>query len=788
MNKQALIILFVIALFGYLFPTGVIATEAASAAPTLMWIAPSEENGIPAQIDLFETDSSASDGQDRSYQLFLPGNALPEHCFLSWDGDITAVTGGISYRSGTCPAPAPGTEKIYSFMKGSQPLGSFHIKTYQGSSGVQSVFIDIDESRGTIAAMEGDPDQEISCTGRISINGQWYTMPKIKGRGNNSWSIAKDKFSYNVTLDSKITIAGIDSAATKKWSLLSEVSDHSLLRNRAGFQLAHRMGVGQDTISADVWINGEYRGCYTITPKNDSFITKNGFLIEEDNYKELTPVAEGGDPQFALEGMNGGLLFNNLITVKKIGDNLLKIDGEVDESPENIEKTVAGIRNWLQDAWDAIRADDGYNAKGKYYTEYIDVESFAKMYLLQEYIKSNDVCAGSIFFHRDGAGDNDKLFAGPLWDLDCALGLAENHQYLADPRSGKGLFITQISKTRGTSLYKTLGRHDDFMDEVRRQYSIYQPEFDAFAEDVDRLADEIEASARMNHIKVIDLSLGNFHRFGTTTVLEKGTAYEQTMLATTDSKNDWGNYVANLRSFTAARSLWFRNTDFHCPHEQTENIVIKAVPKADGCVRNECAACGKLLEKTVICAPNNYRLSAKAYTYNGTVRKPSVTVKDTAGTVVAPSNYSVTMTDSSGATVTSPKSAGAYQVRIEFHGERYSGSKTLSFTINKAPRKIKAVTPKSKSFSAAKKTGRLSKTHTITLKANVTPAKGSGKVTFRKMNKAGKSKITVSRSGKITIKKGLKKGTYKVRIEAAKAANTNFKKAVRTVTVSILVK
>jgi len=244
------------------------------------------------------------------------------------------------------------------------------------------------------------------------------------------------------------------------------------------------MGVGQDTISADVWINGEYRGCYTITPKNDSFITKNGFLIEEDNYKELTPVAEGGDPQFALEGMNGGLLFNNLITVKKIGDNLLKIDGEVDESPENIEKAAAGIRNWLQDAWDAIRADDGYNAKGKYYTEYIDVESFAKMYLLQEYIKSNDVCAGSIFFHRDGAGAEDKLIAGPLWDLDCALGLAEKQQYLADPRSGKGLFITQISKSRGTSLYKTLGRHDDFMDEVRRQYSIYQPEFDAFAEDV----------------------------------------------------------------------------------------------------------------------------------------------------------------------------------------------------------------------------------------------------------------------------------------------------------------
>ena len=102
-------------------------------------------------------------------------------------------------------------------------------------------------------------------------------------------------------------------------------------------------------------------------------------MIEQDNYKE-DPVAQGGDPQFSLDGLVSHVVSSswtssyNLITVKKIGDNLLGNDenGEVDESPENMEAKAAEIQAWLQDAWDAIRSDDGY-ANGKYYTEYIDI-------------------------------------------------------------------------------------------------------------------------------------------------------------------------------------------------------------------------------------------------------------------------------------------------------------------------------------------------------------------------------------------------------------------------------
>ena len=112
-------------------------------------------------------------------------------------------------------------------------------------------------------------------------------------------------------------------------------------------------------------------------------------------------------------------------------------------------------------------------------------------------------------------------------------------------------------------------------------------------------------------------------------------------------------------------------------------------------------------------------------------------------------------------------------------------AKTIKWKINKAAQSITKVTPASKTYKAVKKTKKLGKTYKFTLKAK---GKGSGKVTFKKANKAGASKITVSKAGKVTIKKGLKKGTYKVKVKASKAANTNYTAAAKTVIVKIIVK
>jgi len=593
-------------------------TKAGETLPTKMWVEPSEDNGIPSQIDVFVASTARSGSQYSGYtytytcQLCLPGNTDLSQTYLSWDGGMSVTVNGEPYTSGTFPVPSPdgGTAVSFSFAANNE-THVYNVTTYMGSANVQRVFIEIDESgdNHSISEMDNDPDHNIECTGNININGQWYVLSKMKGRGNASWEQARDKRPYNITLGSKINFPGVDSAKTKKWSFLAEVLDHSLLCNRSGYYLAEELGIGQSTTSADVWMNGEYQGCYTVTPKTDSFVTDDGFMIEQDNYLEDS-VAEGGDPQFKLTGLNessGWSSAYNRITVKKMGDNLLMNDGVVDESPENMEAAAARIQAWLQDAWDAIRSDDGYNSKGKYYTDYIDIKSFAKMYLMHEYVKSYDVCAGSILFHRDGQTDADKLIAGPLWDLDNAMGSVYQNSSLGkaddrrngDRRSGQGAFIPNITEYK-TSIYKTISKHADFMEEVYLQYNKHRSAFDGLETDVAGMIGTIEASAMMNHNKVNDLGTGsgrNNHYYRTNTTLGSG-QYQQVYQATTNSKTDWGNYAANLKTYIHTRSLWFSNTYYNenldpeqHDHHYEETVITPATCIEHGLSTFTCPIC-----------------------------------------------------------------------------------------------------------------------------------------------------------------------------------------------------
>ena len=617
MKKCLSLILSIIMVFSAVGIAGCFEPAYAASAPTGLWVEPTETNGIPAKIDVFVSGTNTSNsgyGNNRitthtyTCELYLPGGVDLAGIVLSWDGDMQVTANNTAYSSGTCPIPAAGTQTEYTFSEG-KTKWVYKLTTYQGSPNVQVVFIDIDESQGTIAAMDGDANHNTECVGRININGTWYDMPKIKGRGNATWSTSIDKKPYNITLGKKINFPGVESEKTKKWSFLSEVTDHSLLSNRSGFHLAYQLGIGQDTTSADVWMNGEYQGCYTVTPKTDSFVNKNGFMIEQDNYLEPS-VEAGGDPQFRLDYLTSTIEGNhsssyNRITVKKIGDNLLGTDdeGNVNETPENLTNVANNtIRPWLQKAWDAIRSDDGY-CDGKYYTEYIDIESFAKMYLMHEYVKSYDVCAGSILFHREGTSDNDKLIAGPVWDLDNAMGATCSDGNLGtaiDRRNGEGEFIPIIKEYK-TSIYKTISKHADFMEEVYHQYNLHRSAFEGLPGFVEQLTSEISESAKMNHYKVKDIPPGmnnykNTHYYSRQTSLGSS-PYVQNYLATTNSKADWANYAANLKTYVSTRSLWFNDIFYdpddpaNCVHEY-EAVVTPPTCVEQGFTTYTCSKCG----------------------------------------------------------------------------------------------------------------------------------------------------------------------------------------------------
>ena len=305
-NRMVSLILTLALLLGILPLYALPASAAEAQLPTSMWVTATEANGLPMQIDAFsrgrndytrQVSSGCSSSEQTvhviQYEIYLPGSADLSQCFLSWNKSQTATADGHTYSSGACPVPSVSEgQKTFVINETTE----FKVTTYQGSPSVPAVFIDIDEANGPdISDMDGDSDHNVTCFGTINIDGTWYGLPKMKGRGNATWEESLDKKPYNITLDTKINFPGVDSPKTKKWSLLAEVLDHSLLCNRSGYHLAHQLGIGQDTNSADVWMNGEYQGCYTVTPKTDSFVTDDGYMIE--NFSALDESLIQAPPQ-----------------------------------------------------------------------------------------------------------------------------------------------------------------------------------------------------------------------------------------------------------------------------------------------------------------------------------------------------------------------------------------------------------------------------------------------------------------------------------------------------------
>lgn len=117
----------------------------------------------------------------------------------------------------------------------------------------------------------------------------------------------------------------------------------------------------------------------------------------------------------------------------------------------------------------------------------------------------------------------------------------------------------------------------------------------------------------------------------------------------------------------------------------------KATTSSNGTQTATCTECGDEITKTIK-KISDISLSATSYTYNGKVKTPSVTVKDSKG------NKLTKGTDYTVAYASGRKNVGKYAVKITFKGN-YSGSKTLYFKINPKATTISSLTKGSKQFT-----------------------------------------------------------------------------------------
>lgn len=178
----------------------------------------------------------------------------------------------------------------------------------------------------------------------------------------------------------------------------------------------------------------------------------------------------------------------------------------------------------------------------------------------------------------------------------------------------------------------------------------------------------------------------------------------------------------------------------------------KATASKDGKITTTCTRCGTTTKTVKIAKVSKIKLSKTKYTYNGKKQTPSVTVKDSKGKELkVNADYKVKLPSGR-------KNVGTYEVKITFKGSNYSGSKTLSYTINPKSTKLSKVSAKKKGFEAK-------------WKKQSTQTKGYQIQYFTDSKfKSGNKTVTVNKNSttKKTISKLKAKKKYYVRIRTYK--------------------
>ena len=492
--------------------------------------------------------------------LYLPGKADVSNLFLSWDDPaVTLKKDGVVYQSGTAQIPAAGERAVYQITKG-KAVALVTIKTVQGASGVEPMFLELDESLGTIDAMNSDDEHETRCYGKVLFDGH-DNFVSIKGRGNSTWKFSKKP--YNITLykndsyekkEKVVYIPGVKKC--NKYCLLANYLDNSLIRNKIAMDLANGLGIGLGTRYVDLWMNGEYLGNYLMTPKKDLKVEDSGYMLDNDH------IPEDVD-QFQIDGMHDMPLKHNRINIEDLGDNLEKDGYGIDDIKPYIDEAFAALTDYSSEN----------------YQNYFDLESWAKMFLMVEVSKTYDCYAGNFLMRRDDAYDpSSKLIAGPAWDYDIAFGrtLHKFFVWQTEPMqlNAEGWFndsVGAILVDEPVSLLQELGKHPSFMRKVAEVYNANRALFEDLAANVDRQREAIRASALMNNDLWGTHSLSADYLIAPHTMSLLGSGkytlhYDVTLT--------WDNYVNNLKEFCTKRVMWL--TD-HLKTETPAGTIVQKV-------------------------------------------------------------------------------------------------------------------------------------------------------------------------------------------------------------------
>lgn len=512
------------------------------------------------EISFYSYDSEVNE-----YRLFLPAYSQAAQCSLHYPEGYKLLIENQFYESGRMISDiAFDIPYGFAYFTEDNELVETGIFVLRRSENIPSIMINT-ETQNAIG-LEGQPS-----SGDIAIiteNGEYLYdggLEEIRVRGNssandNEWG--EKKKPYHIELSEKATL--FENVTAKGWILLANgARDKTYLNNKIVYDMAYELGMpfSPQSTFCDLYIDGTYYGNYLLCKRN---YIKNSVMqdLQAENermnpYQEWEETEVFVDEENSISGyryhrvphdITGGYIIEmqnrdsiGAFSVPVSASTEMECGIKVPQYAE--EREVEYISSIMRNMAVAILAEDGYSPEtGKYYLEYIDLESFVQKYLIEEITKNWDGGTGSAFYYKYQDEISDKIFAGPVWDYDGAF-FAE---IWPKENNGQNPYnINTLSQRDGAfGWYGALYEKEEFHNEM---VSMYQEEFIPILQNmieyrIDAYVNEIKASVNMD-----------IERYGWDNAYEENIAYLKVFM------DERMKYLNNVWLFKAYHQLTVYN-------------------------------------------------------------------------------------------------------------------------------------------------------------------------------------------------------------------------------------
>lgn len=236
-----------------------------------------------------------------------------------------------------------------------------------------------------------------------------YDSVEIRGRGNSTWNMSKKP--YRIKLHQKERFLGEGKANTKKWTLLANAGDKTLIRNAVTSAMGEFLGMYFNPAYkfVDLNVNGSYYGNYQISDQVD--VRKYRVHVKEQDYPLTDESNITGGYLLEADGFKDGNCFTTSTYSVPIRIHYPDEDEIAYEQNEY-------IRQYMRDFERVLRSDD-FTDPEHGYRRWVDSTSLANWYIATE-VSANIDGFYSTYFYKDR--DDSLLYWGPLWDYDIAYG------------------------------------------------------------------------------------------------------------------------------------------------------------------------------------------------------------------------------------------------------------------------------------------------------------------------------------------------------------------------------